>query len=330
MKEAPHPSINVETRARGSDVCLRAAEALSPAIDSFLAMISVEKGLAKNTVEAYSRDLARLADFIARRNVPSWSDVTALDLRSYVSSLRRAGLSARTIARHVVTLRRFYRFLQSEGAISADPLPALHLSPVNRQLPRTLSADDVSRLLLQPRATQPLGARDQAMLELLYASGLRVSELVSLQVQQIDFQGNYLTVKGKGAKVRAVPFGRWARDKLLSYMNETRPKLLKGRSSPFVFVNRSGRPISRQGFWKLIRRHARAAGLEKKVTPHTLRHSFATHLVEGGADLRSVQSMLGHADISTTQIYTHVDGARLKRVHEQFHPRENGKRKKSS
>jgi integrase/recombinase XerD len=302
-------------------------EALSPTIDSFLAMISVEKGLAKNTVEAYSRDLSRLADFIARRNVASWAEVQTIHLRAYVSWLRRLGLSMRSIARHIVTLRRFYRFLQTEGVIAEDPLPRLYLTPVSRKLPHTLSTDDVRRLLVQPRAAHGLGMRDQAMLELLYATGLRVSELVSLQVQHVNFQGNYLTVKGKGAKVRAVPFGRWARDKVLTYMKETRPRLLKGRSSPFVFTTRSGKPISRQGFWKLIRGHARAAGLEKKVTPHTLRHSFATHLVEGGADLRSVQSMLGHADISTTQIYTHVDGARLKRVHQEFHPRENGKHK---
>jgi integrase/recombinase XerD len=302
-------------------------EALSPCIDSFLAMITVEKGLAKNTVEAYSRDLSRLADFIARRNVASWAEVRTIHLRSYVSWLRRLGLSTRSIARHIVTLRRFYRFLQTEGVVAEDPLPAFYLTPASRKLPHTLSSDDVRSLLVQPRASHALGMRDQAMLEVLYATGLRVSELVSLQVQQINFQGNYLTVKGKGAKVRAVPFGRWARDKVLTYIKEARPRLLKGRSSPFVFTTRSGKPLSRQGFWKLIRGHARAAGLEKKVTPHTLRHSFATHLVEGGADLRSVQSMLGHADISTTQIYTHVNGARLKKVHQEFHPRENGKRK---
>lgn len=305
-------------------------DTLSAPIDAFLAMICVEKGLAQNTVEAYSRDLSRFADFIVRRNLLSWSQVTAMDLRSYLALLRRQGLSARTLSRHIVTLRRFYRFLQTEGMVAADPLPALYVAPVSRKLPHTLSPDDVRRLLVQPGAGRALGARDQAMLELLYATGLRVSELVSLQLQQIEFQGNYLTVKGKGAKVRAVPFGRWARDKLLAYIKEARPKLLKGRSSPFVFTNRSGEPISRQGFWKLIRRYARAAGLEKKVTPHTLRHSFATHLLEGGADLRAVQSMLGHADISTTQIYTHVDGARLKRVHQQFHPRERGKDKGKS
>ena len=302
-------------------------ETLSPYIDSFLAMVSVEKGLAKNTVEAYSRDLARLAEFLAQQGVTSWEQVRTLQLRSYVGSLRRLGLSARSIARHVVTLRRFYRFLQTEGRITDDPLPALYLTPASRKLPHTLSADDVRKLLAQPLTSQVLGVRDQAMLELLYATGLRVSELVSLQLQQIDFQGDYLTVKGKGAKMRAVPFGHWARDKLQTYMKEGRPRLLKGRSSPFVFTTRSGRPLSRQGFWKLIRRHALAAGIEKKVTPHTLRHSFATHLVEGGADLRSVQSMLGHADISTTQIYTHVNGARLKEVHRRFHPREDGKHK---
>jgi integrase/recombinase XerD len=302
-------------------------ETLSPYIDSFLAMVSVEKGLAKNTIEAYSCDLSRLAEFLAQHGVPSWQEVNTSQLRSYVSSLRRAGLSARSIARHTVTVRRFYRFLQSEGHVTVDPLPDFHLAPADRRLPHTLSADDVRRLITQPQPSHALGLRDQAMLELLYATGLRVSELVSLQVQQIDFQGDYLTVKGKGAKMRAVPFGQWARDKLHIYMKQVRPRLLKGRASPFVFATRSGRALSRQGFWKLIRRHALAAGIEKRVTPHTLRHSFATHLLEGGADLRSVQSMLGHADISTTQIYTHVNGARLKEVHRRFHPREDGKHK---
>jgi integrase/recombinase XerD len=166
------------------------------------------------------------------------------------------------------------------------------------------------------------------MLELLYASGLRVSELVALETRQVNFQGDYLMVKGKGAKVRAVPFGRWAREKLLGYLGEVRPRLAR-RPSPFLFITRSGKPLSRQAFWKLIRGHARAAGIDKRVTPHTLRHSFATHLLEGGADLRAVQSMLGHADISTTQIYTHVDGARLKDAHRRFHPREKNSAKRN-
>jgi integrase/recombinase XerD len=302
-------------------------ESLSPYIDSFLTMIAVEKGLAKNTVEAYSRDLVRLSGFLVAQSVASWEETEALHLRSYLSSLRRNGLSPRSIARHIVTVRRFYGFLETEGVINENPVPPFHLAAGGRKLPQTLSAQDVRKLLAQPDPLEPLGVRDQAMLELLYATGLRVSELISLQMQQINFQGNFLTVKGKGSKVRAVPFGKWARQKVLDYVNGARRQLAKGRASVFVFINRSGRPLTRQGFWKLIRGHALAAGIEKRVTPHTLRHSFATHLLEGGADLRSVQSMLGHADISTTQIYTHVNGARLKEVHRRHHPRERDDRK---
>ncbi|HSE88425.1 MAG TPA: site-specific tyrosine recombinase XerD [Candidatus Binatia bacterium] len=304
-------------------------ESLSPYIDSFLTMIAVEKGLAKNTVEAYSRDLVRLSEFLVGQGVASWEDTESLHLRSYLSSLRRRGLSGRSIARHVVTVRRFYRFLETEGVVSENPVPSFNLAVSGRKLPQTLSAEDVRKLLAQPNPQEPLGIRDQAMLELLYATGLRVSELITLQMQQINFQGNFLTVKGKGSKMRAVPFGKWARRKLLNYVNGTRSRLSRGRASAFVFINRSGRPLTRQGFWKLIRGHALAAGVEKRVTPHTLRHSFATHLLEGGADLRSVQSMLGHADISTTQIYTHVNGARLKEVHRRHHPRESDDRKKA-
>lgn len=302
-------------------------ESLSPYIDSFLTMIAVEKGLAKNTVEAYSRDLVRLSEFLVAQSVASWEETQTLHLRSYLSSLRRDGLSARSIGRHAVTVRRFYGFLETEGVIKENPVPPFHLAAGGRKLPQTLSQHDVRKLLAQPDPQEPLGVRDLAMLELLYATGLRVSELIALQMQQINFQGNFLTVKGKGSKVRAVPFGKWARQKLLDYVSRARPGLAKGRASVFVFINRSGRPLTRQGFWKLIRGHALAAGVEKRVTPHTLRHSFATHLLEGGADLRSVQSMLGHADISTTQIYTHVNGARLKEVHRRHHPRERGDRK---
>jgi integrase/recombinase XerD len=292
-------------------------------------MIAVEKGLAKNTVEAYSRDLVRLSQFLIAQSVASWEATETLHLRAYLSALRRKGLSPRSIARHIVTVRQFYGFLETEGVVNENPVPAFHLATSGRKLPQTLSGDDVRKLLAQPDLQEPLGVRDQAMLELLYATGLRVSELITLQMQQINFQGNFLTVKGKGSKVRAVPFGKWARQKLLDYVNGARSQLSKRRPSAFVFINRSGRPLTRQRFWKLIRGHALAAGIEKRVTPHTLRHSFATHLLEGGADLRSVQSMLGHADISTTQIYTHVNGARLKEVHRRHHPRERGERKKA-
>ena len=304
-------------------------DSLSPSIDAFLAMATVEKGLARNTVDAYARDLAKLSEFLVGRGVHEWLDVDALLIRSFVRALRGAGLSPRSIARHVVTVRRLFRFLETEGLLKDNPQPDVFLPPGPTKLPQTLSGDDIRKLLGQPDPAEPLGARDQAMLETLYATGLRVSELVLLETRQVNFQGNYLTVKGKGSKVRAVPFGKWARDRLADFMGHARNRLLKGKTSPYVFINRSGNPLTRQGFWKLIRRYALAAGIDKRVTPHTLRHSFATHLLEGGADLRSVQSMLGHADISTTQIYTHVDGARLKKVHREHHPRERRPAKKS-
>jgi integrase/recombinase XerD len=305
-----------------------AKDLLSPSIDRFLAMAAVEKGLARNTLEAYGRDLAKLAGYLHAVKISRWSAVDASRIRAFLGSLRAAGLSSRSIARHAVTLRRLFVFLEGEGLTEENPMPKLLSLPPSRKLPGTLSGDDVRKLLAQPDSAKILGARDQAMLELLYATGLRVSELVALETRQVNFQGDYVTVRGKGAKVRPVPFGRWARERLVAYVKEVRPRLLKGKSSPFVFINRSGKPLSRQGFWKLIRRYALKAGIEKRVTPHTMRHSFATHLLEGGADLRSVQSMLGHADISTTQIYTHVDGARLKKVHREHHPRERAAMKK--
>jgi integrase/recombinase XerD len=301
-------------------------DALSPHIDAFLSMIAVEKGLARNTVEAYSRDLSRFSEFLISQSVTDWNEVKATNVRAYVSWLTGKGLNGKSIARHIVTLRRFYRFLETEDLVRENPIPALQLRVGTRKLPHSLSIEDLRRLVDQPDRTTRLGRRDQAMLELLYATGLRVSELVSLQMQQIDFKGNYLTVKGKGSKVRAVPFGRWAREKLLGYLREVKTSSTRD-SSPFLFTTRSGKPLTRQGFWKLIRRYALAAGIDKRVTPHMLRHSFATHLLEGGADLRAVQSMLGHADISTTQIYTHVNGARLKQAHREFHPRETNHKK---
>ncbi len=307
-----------------------AKDLLSPSIDRFLAMVTVEKGLARNTVEAYGRDLAKLLDYLDSAKISCWTDVDSTRIRAFLGSLRAAGLSPRSIARHAVTVRRLFAFLESEGLAKENSMPHVLSPTTSRKLPHTLSGDDVRKLLAQPDSSEVLGARDQAMLELLYATGLRVSELVAIETRQINFQGDYVTVRGKGAKVRAVPFGRWAREKLTMYVKDVRPRLLKGKVSAFVFTNRSGKRLSRQGFWKLIRRYALMAGIDKPVTPHTMRHSFATHLLEGGADLRSVQSMLGHADISTTQIYTHVDGARLKKVHREHHPRERGTIKKQA
>jgi integrase/recombinase XerD len=297
-------------------------ESLGPQIDSFLDAITVEKGLARNTVEAYSRDLNRLANFLKARGVQAWEESRTAHLRSFLSALRARKLSARSIARAVVSARQFYRFLEKEEQIKENPMPQVSDRGSTRKLPHVLGADDIGRLLSRPDPATALGLRDRSMLELLYASGLRVSELVSLQAHQVNLDGNYLIVKGKGAKVRQVPFGRRARESLFRYLREVRPKFLRGRSSAFLFLTRSGKAMTRQGFWKALKHHTLAAGIEKRVTPHTLRHSFATHLLEGGADLRSVQSMLGHADISTTQIYTHVTRSHLKEVHRKYHPRE--------
>ncbi len=297
-------------------------ESLSRFIDSFLDMLAVEKGLASNTREAYSRDLNRLADFLHGKGLKTWGESHGRYLRAYVSWLKGRGLSMRSITRGLVAYRQFYRFLLREEMIKEDPLPRFTLPGASRRLPHILSREDIQRLLNQPDPSTPLGLRDRAMSELLYATGLRVSELVSLLTQQVNFQGNYVTVRGKGAKVRMVPFGKWASESLRRYLQEVRPRLLHGRKSHFLFLNRSAKPMTRQGFWKLIRRYALAAGVAGKVTPHALRHSFATHLLEGGADLRSVQSMLGHSDISTTQIYTHLDRVRLKEAHRRYHPRD--------
>ncbi|MGH7835071.1 MAG: site-specific tyrosine recombinase XerD [Candidatus Binatia bacterium] len=300
------------------------SEKLSPQIDRFLNVLAVEKGLARLTLEAYSRDLNRLANFLAGRGIESWEAGDSLELRAYVSWLRRIGLGRRSIARHVVSMRQFYRFLEREGLVADDRIPSFPLRDAARKLPNVLSGQEMERLLQQPDPSKELGVRDRAMIELLYATGLRVSEIVSLQTHQVNLEGDYLSVRGKGSKVRLVPFGKWAKEKLLEYLRTVRPKLAKGRTTAYLFVTRSAKPLTRQGFWKLLRRYALAAGIEHRVTPHVLRHSFATHLLEGGADLRSVQSMLGHSDISTTQIYTHVQPKHLKDAHRKYHPREKG------
>ena len=225
------------------------------------------------------------------------------------------------MTRNLVAVRQFFRFLEKDGIVEENPLPSLFLPQEPPRLPHVLNQEEVQALLKQPNPATTLGMRDQAMLELLYATGLRVSELVGLGTHQVNLEGDYLTVTGKGGKSRVVPFGRWAREKLQRYLKEIRPRLLNSGNSRFLFLTRSGKAMTRQGFWKLIRGHAVAAKIDKKVTPHTLRHSFATHLLEGGADLRSLQSMLGHSDIATTQVYTHVNRSHLKEIHRRYHPR---------
>jgi integrase/recombinase XerD len=297
-------------------------ESLSPQIDSFLDSLIVEKGLARNTIEAYSRDLNRLAGFLKTRGIEEWNRTQTIHLRAFLSALHKRKLSVRSIARMVVATRQFFRFLEKEALVRENPVPQFTDRGAVRKLPHVLGGDEIGKLLSQPDPKTALGLRDRAMLEILYAAGLRVSELISLLTHLVSLDGNYLTVKGKGSKVRVVPFGRKARESLQRYLMEVRPKFIRGRASPHLFVTRSGKAMTRQGFWKALKHHALAAGIEKRVTPHTLRHSFATHLLEGGADLRSVQSMLGHADISTTEIYTHLTRSHLKDAHRKYHPRE--------
>ncbi len=289
-------------------------------VDRFLNHLTAERGLAANTRTAYGHDLAAFLDHLERRRVTACAAVQARDVISFLEALQQRGLSARSRARMFAAVRGFFAFLLREQVLTADPSRDLHLARLGQRLPRSLGAEDVAQLLAQVPAGS-LEQRDAAMIELVYATGLRVSEVVSLKVSQVNLEAGYLTVVGKGSKERAVPIGSFARQRLLDYLGDARPKILAGRLSPYLFVNRAGRRLSRQGFWKRLRLAVRRAGIAGKVSPHTLRHAFATHLVERGADLRSVQMLLGHADISTTQVYTHVARDHLRAVHRKFHPR---------
>jgi integrase/recombinase XerD len=291
--------------------------ALSGTVKSFLDFCRVEKGLATNSLQSYQLDLKRLSCGLAK----SEKVATPEDLARYVESLYGAGLSARTIARHITTLRNFYTFLVREGEIDRDPTEFLALPRQWTTLPKYLNRAEVERLLAAPDAEKPAGLRDRAMLELLYASGLRVTELCRLELAAVERDLGVLRVTGKGNKQRMVPFGESARAAIDRYLGDARPRLLKGRASRFLFVTARGSAMTRQGFWKLLGGYGRQVGIFRNLTPHVVRHSFATHLVEGGADLRSVQIMLGHADISTTQVYTHVARRRLREIVDQHHPR---------
>ena len=290
-----------------------------PLLDQFIYHLRVEKGLSHNTVEAYSHDLVRFLEFLGRKKI-SPLQVSRDHIVEYTRFLHGT-LSQRSITRSLSALRMFFRFLISEGEIQDSPARLLESMKLPRRLPEILTRDEVLSLLSQPNPASALGNRDQAMLELLYATGLRVSELVKLHPVNIDFQAGFVRTLGKGTKERMVPIGGKALEALRSYLSDARASLLKGKDSPYLFLNARGGPISRQGFWKILKKYGIMAGIHKQITPHILRHSFASHLLEGGADLRSVQVMLGHSDISTTQIYTHVNRERLKQVHEKFHPR---------
>ncbi len=288
---------------------------LSGHVQSFLDFCRVEKGLSANSLSSYLIDLERFNKKISPEGA------TAEDLGRYVESLYGAGLSARSIARHITTLRNFYSFLVREGEVQKDPSEFLTPPRQWSTLPKYLNREEIDRLLAAPDPAKPVGLRDRAMLELLYATGLRVSELCRLELSQVEQDSGVLRVTGKGNKQRLVPFGQSAGEAVARYLELGRPEVLKGRASRFLFVTARGSAMTRQGFWKLLGGHGRKAGIFRDLTPHVVRHSFATHLVEGGADLRSVQIMLGHADISTTQVYTHVARRRLREIVDHHHPR---------
>lgn len=290
-------------------------------LDVFLNYLTVEKGLSPNTLEAYGRDLSRYVGFLLEKEALRPDQVTAILVLDFLGSLKKSGLSSRSRARTLVALRTFHRFLLAEGYASDNPTGQIQAPRTLNNLPKTLSPEEVERLLAAPVGDSGLDQRDRAMFDLLYATGLRVSELVGLKVSDLQLDVGYLTAYGKGGKQRIVPMGESALDELRHYLDRGRLILDKGKGNSILFLNRSGNGLTRQGFWKIIKRRALQAGIRKNITPHTLRHSFATHLLDNGADLRAVQTMLGHADISTTQIYTHVTRERLKRLHARIHPR---------
>jgi integrase/recombinase XerD len=290
-------------------------------MDQYLNYLLIEKGLSANTIESYRADLSRFADFLEAGGVQSLYDTDSAVLLKHLIALRGAGMAARSRARHLVALRGFFGFLVQEKILEKNPATRIDLPKSGLKLPDVLSVQEIDRILSVPDGNKPTGIRNAAMIELMYAAGLRVSELITVKLQDINLDGCWVRVFGKGAKERMVPFGQPCRRKIDFYITTARPILLRPHLSPFLFIARAGSPMTRQGFWKILKQQVQIAGILKPISPHSLRHSFASHLLEGGADLRSVQIMLGHVDISTTQIYTHVAKDHLKRMHEKYHPR---------
>ncbi|HEY7685143.1 MAG TPA: site-specific tyrosine recombinase XerD [Gemmatimonadales bacterium] len=300
-----------------------AAQALSPSfrLEQFRDYLALEAGNSRHTVESYVRDVRRLVTHAAGKGVSKPDEVTAAQLREFVYDLKDIGLSPATIHRQISALRTYFRFLVGEGYLARNPSERIESPKRWRTLPTVLTQAETDRLLSAPTPEDPRGTRDRALLEFAYATGARVSELVGLTLQDILFEEGVARLFGKGAKQRLVPVGRRALGAVALYARETRPTLDRGKGRGMLFLNARGTPLSRVGAWGIITQAAKRAGISKRVTPHTLRHTFATHLLEGGADLRAVQEMLGHADLATTQLYTHVDREYLRSVHKQFHPR---------
>ncbi|HUV38058.1 MAG TPA: site-specific tyrosine recombinase XerD [Planctomycetota bacterium] len=287
----------------------------------FLDYLAVECGSSRNTIDAYRGDLRSFLDFLRTRGVRNLDRVSPTDVVDYLMREKRRGLSPASVSRRLVAVRMFYRFLQAEGKVTASAPAALDSPRVWKNLPDVLSRRDVETLLAAPDLSKPLGVRDAALLETMYACGARAQEVCDLTADAVNFEFAYVRLVGKGRRERIVPVGAPARDRIRQYLDEVRPALVRGRDPGVLFLSRNGKKLNRERVWQIVRKLTRKAGLRAKVHPHTLRHSFATHLLEGGADLRFIQEMLGHASISTTQVYTHVDAARLKSIHRKFHPR---------
>lgn len=290
-------------------------------IDGFIKYLAVERGLADNTVEAYFSDLLQWQAFLKENEIVEIGKTDEQMIILYLNFLRGEGKAVTTISRHLATLKAFYRFLNQEGIVKGNPTAKLETPKTASKLPRVMMEKEVKKLLEQPQIGTAIGLRDKAMLELLYATGMRVTELVSLNIDQINLDAGFLLCIGKGSKERIIPFGSVASGYLQQHIEWGRKELVGKKSSNALFLNHLGTRLTRQGFWKILKKYVKKAGIKKNVTPHTLRHSFATHLLEHGADLRAVQEMLGHSDISTTQIYTHVTQKRLKQVYDETHPR---------
>ena len=285
-------------------------------IEEYLTFLSLERGLSPNTVSAYQQDLDTYRKVFRKRVLTLRRE----DIGNHLMNLKHHGLSAKTVARHLSSIKGFYRFLLNEGKIKSNPAVGMKTPKVWYELPSWLSVREVTRILSQPDVSKKAGVRDRAILELLYATGMRISELAELERNNLNLEVGYLRCFGKGSKERIIPVGGEAIRGVRVYLEKARSHYAKGKDK-HLFVNRFGKGFSRQGLWKIVKKYALKSGIKKEISPHTLRHSFATHLLEGGADLRSVQEMLGHASISTTQVYTHVDRARLKKIHAKYHPR---------
>ncbi len=290
-------------------------------ITEFLTYIRVERGLADNTVKSYGRDLQGFKNYLSQIEVSDVEEISRTTIISYLLKLQKEGKATSTIARRLAALKSFFKYLLEERYLEENPTANLESPKQKKKLPEVLTVEEVQKLLSQPQGSSPRDLRDKAMLELLYATGTRVSEIVSLDIGDLNFELEVLRCRGKGDKERIIPLGSAALEAVQDYLDFGRPQLIRKRGQTALFLNHHGRRLTRQGFWKIVKKYAKMADIDKTITPHTLRHSFATHLLENGADLRSVQEMLGHADISTTQIYTHLTKGRLKEVYSRAHPR---------